>query len=647
MGDGALAASLFRTACPHDCPDTCSILAHVVDGRLVRVQGDPDHAFTRGFLCAKVNRYPDRVYSPERVLSPMRRAGLKGEGRFERISWEEALETIAGRWRGLQPEEILAYTYSGTMGIINMHLPRALFHAVSANKVASGTVCDTAYEAGLEQAWGGVPALDPESVVNSDLIIAWGANIVTTNVHLYPFVEEARAKGARFIVIDPYRNRTAERADWYIPIRIGTDAALALGMMHVLVRDGLTDPAYMQAHTEGFDVLAAEVLPRYTPDEVERITGVPAADVERLARLYGEARAPMLKIGFGMSRNSRGGAAVRTVACLPALVGAWGKRGGGALTTTGSAFAIDYGVLSRPQQVRPKYRTVNHSLLGQVLQEPGIKAFMVMGNNPASSCPDQAAVTAGLSREDLFTVVHELHMSDTARYADILLPACTSMETDDLYRSYGHLYLQFGPQVVEPLGESRPNAWVARELARRLGLEDLVFERSTREHVTALLPSMPDLDPARVMAGGPFRMPGHTGPVRTCFQAPATAEEEQGSGLRLLTAPGYYQHHGHFAGVAFLQEREGAPRCLLHPVEAGARGIADGDPVELYNDLGFVGLHAHVTDAALPGTVVVEGYRERHRYLSGGPVNVLTSSRLSDLGEGATYQSNWVEVRKL
>jgi anaerobic selenocysteine-containing dehydrogenase len=658
-------AQPVRTVCPHDCPDMCSMLAHVEDGRLVRVQGDPDHAFTGGFLCAKVNRYPERVYSPDRVLYPMRRTGPKGEGRFERISWAEALTAIAERWRAVGPDAILGYAYSGTMGLINRLLPTALFNALGTRKVALGTVCDSASGEALAYTIGDVPGTDPESVVDSDLVIAWGANIITTNVHMYPFIEQARARGAQFIVIDPYRNRTAERADWHIPIKIGTDAALALGIMHILVRDGLTDEAYLREHTVGFDQLKATTLPQYTPEAVAEITGLPAADVERLASLYGRARAPFIRLGLGMSRHTHGGMGVRAVACLPAVVGAWGKRGGGCLSETSAAFALDLAAVKRPDlHTRPGVRTVNHSLLGQELQDPSLKAFFVMANNPASSCPDQTAVVAGLAREDLFTVVHELHMSDTARYADILLPACTPVEAEDLYRSYGHLYFQFGPQVVAPLGESRPNRWVVAELARRMGITDPLFERSTEEHVTAMLAPMPERTAAEVMGGGPFRVPGHTGPVPTQFYSqamvdaglpglpewqpdPVAASEGAAFSLRLLTAPGYYQHHSHFAGVGFLQQREGAPTCLLHPQDAGARDIADGDPVELFNDRGFVGLYAKVTEAVQPGVAVVEGYRERSRYLSGGPVNVLTSGRLSDMGGGATYQSTWVEARKL
>ena len=654
----------MRTVCPHDCPDQCSMLAHIEDGRLIKVEGDPEHPFTRGFLCGKVNRYPERVHSPERLLYPLKRAGAKGEGRFERISWEEALDTIAAQWREAGPDGLFGYVYSGTMGQINTNLPHALFNALGARKFVRGTICDTAAGAAWEYTCGPVPGTDPETIAHSDLIIAWGSNFVTTNVHLVPFVDQARANGAKLIVIDPYRNRTAARADWHIPIRIGTDAALALGIMHVLVRDGLIDETYIREHTVGFGALQDDVLPAYTPDAVATITGVPGGEVERLAHLYGKAAAPILRMGLGMSRNSGGGMAVRSVLLLPALVGAWGKMGAGAIMETAAAFDFDQQALRRPDlHTRPGAREVNHALIGEELLDPALKAFFVAGSNPAGSLPEQAKVIAGLAREDLFTVVHDLHMTDTARYADLILPACTAIETEDLYRSYGHLYFQYGPKAMEPLGESRPNRWVVAELARRLGLTDPVFFRSAEAHIAALLKPT-GYSPEQVMAGGPIRVEGHTGPVQTCFYSqamvddglpglpewrPDPAEAEAGArfGLRLLTAPGHFQHHSAFAGVAFLQEREGEPRCLLHPLDAAARAIQDGDAVELYNDRGTVGLYARVTTDAQPGVVVVEGYRERHRYLKGGPVNVLTSGRLSDFGAGATYQSNWVDARKL
>ncbi|MGH2588438.1 MAG: molybdopterin-containing oxidoreductase family protein [Dehalococcoidia bacterium] len=666
----------IRTVCPHDCPDQCSIIATVEDGRLVGVAGDADHPFTRGYLCGKVARYEERVYSPERLLTPLRRVGAKGAGEFAPLTWDEALGEIAERWRAAiaeyGSEALLGYAYSGNMGVVNRNTPRALFHALGATRMLAGTVCDSTCGAGWSYAVGDIPGTDPETVTDSDLVLSWGANLATTNVHLVPLVDEARDKGAQLVVIDPYRTRTARRADWHIAPRVGTDAALALGMMHVIVREGLHDADFVRARGVGFDLLCEDVLPEYGPERVAAITGVPVEDVERLGRMYGRARAPFLRLGMGFSRHAGGGMAVRTIACLPALVGAWGKPGGGALLDTAHAWELDYDALRRPDFLPRPTREVNHSALGRALLEltdPPIMALFVASNNPAVSCPDQGRVRAGLSREDLFTVVHDAFLSDTARYADIVLPACMAVETEDLYRSYGTYYAQHGPALIEPLGESRSNVWVVQELARRLGLTDPFFALETREYMDVLLAGARGPSAALCVEGlvgaGPVKLAyPNDGPATTFFYSEAMAREglpplpgwepdpeAEAEGerwpLRLLTAPGHFQHHTSFAGVARLRRREGAAACLLHPADAESRGIRDGAPVLLHNDRGEVGLYARVTADTQPGVVTVEGGRSRAAYLHGGPLNVLTSDRLSDMGAGATYQSTWLDARPL
>lgn len=665
--------TVIRTVCPHDCPDQCSILATVEDGRLVRVEGDPAHPFTRGFLCGKVNRYPERVHSAERLLTPLRRVGPKGAGQFRPITWDEALDEIVTRWQAIIArhggEALLGYAYSGHMGLVNRNLPRALFHALGASRMRVGTVCDSTCDTAWAYTVGETPGTDPETAAEADLIIAWGANLATTNVHFLPVVEAARRRGAQLVVIDPYRTRTARRADCHIAPRLGTDAALALGMMHVLVREGLIDRAFIATHTVGFERLCAETLPHYPPARVAAITGVPAAEVERLARRYGRARAPFIRLGMGMSRHAGGGMAVRAVACLPALVGAWRKPGGGALLDTAAIWGFDYDALRRPDLLPRPTREVNHSTLGRALTElrdPPLLALFVAANNPAVTCPDQARLEAGLRREDLFTVVHDTFLSDTARFADIVLPACTAMETEDLYRSYGTYYVQYGPQLLPPAGESRANVWLVQELARRLGLTDPVFTRSPREHFAALLADATGPTAALrledLLAGGPVKLPyRHEGPAVTYFVSEAMAaaglpplpewrpDPWQGEAvrwpLRLLTLPGHFQHHSAFAGVASLRRRQGPPTCVLHPRDAAARGIRDGDPVLLVNDRGRVGLYARVSEDTQPGVVAVEGNQGRAAYWCGGPLNVLVADRLSDMGAGATYQSTWVDVR--
>jgi anaerobic selenocysteine-containing dehydrogenase len=666
------APMLVRTVCPHDCPDQCSMLVTVEDDRVLKVQGDPDHPFTRGFLCGKVQHYEERVHSPERLTTPLRRVGPKGSGEYAAIPWGEALDEIVSRWRDTiaahGSEALLGYAYSGHMGLVNRNVVRALFHALGASRLLIGTVCDSACSAGWEYAVGDTPGTDPETVVDSDLVLCWSANLATTNVHMLPFVDDARARGARLIVIDPYRTRTARVADWHLAPRVGTDTALALGLMHVIVRDGLHDAEYVAERTAGFAQLRDEVLPSYPPDRVAGITGLAAADVERLAHAYGRARAPFLRLGMGMSRHAGGGMAIRTVACLPALVGAWRKPGGGCLMDTAAAWRFDYDAVRRPDLLARSTRVVNHSQLGRALvelEDPPIKALFVAANNPAVTCPDQARVVQGLGREDLFTVVHDPFMTDTARFADIVLPATTALETEDFYRSYGTYYVQHGPKLIGEVGQARSNLWLVNELARRFGLDDPVFRRTPGEHFDAMVAggrgAVRELSAGRLVGAGPVRIAAEPGgPGLTHFFSRQMTEEglpglpewrpeapREGFPLRLLTAPGHFQHHTAFDGVARLRQREGEPHCLLNPEDAAARGIADGDAVVLHNERGRVGLRARVTTDTQPGVVVTPTQRNRARYLLGGPLNVLTSDELSDIGAGATYQSTWIDASPL
>jgi anaerobic selenocysteine-containing dehydrogenase len=671
---------IIRTVCAHDCPDMCSILAHVEEGRLVKVEGDPAQPFTAGFVCAKVNREPDLVHSPDRVRTPLRRIGPKGEGRFAPIGWDEALDEIVTRWQAIIREDgplaILGYCYSAHQGQTNRWLPMALFHVLGTTRLIPGTVCDSCSGAAWEATLGDVGGADPESVVHSDLIVAWSADLVTTAVHSWAKVEQAQRAGAALVVVDPRRSRTAARADWHVQPRVGTDAALALGLVHVLARDGLADRSYLARHTVGFDRLEREVLPRFTPERVESITGVARAEVERLAHRYGRARAPFIRIGFGMSRSGQGGQATRAVALLPGVTGAYGRRGGGALLATGSGFGLDFARLRRPSSGPARTRLVNHSRLGEALltlREPPIRALFVAANNPAVTCPDTHAVRRGLGREDLFTVVHDPFLSDTARYADILLPATTYLETEDFFRAYGAYYMQFAPRAVAPQGQARSNRDLAQELARRLGVTDPVFSMTTDELVALLFEKARGpaaaVDPASLRAAGPVKVtPYPDGQVfatpsgKLEFYSAALAAQglppmpdwvaetagEAGEGrwpLQLLTTPGYFQSHTAFSGNRYLRKREGTPTCVLHPDDAASRGLADGDPVDLVNDRGSVGFRLKVSDEILPGVVLVPGQRPvadaRHH-----TVNVLCSDRYSDLGDGATYQDTRLDVRR-
>jgi anaerobic selenocysteine-containing dehydrogenase len=673
--------AVIRTVCGHDCPDMCSLLAHVEDGRLVRIQGDPAQPFTAGFVCAKVIREHELVHSPERLAHPLRRSGPKGAGVFMPISWDRALDEIEARWRVIMDEDgplaILGYCYSAHQGQFNRWLPMALFHALGTTRLLAGTVCDSCADAAWASALGPVGGADPESVRDSDLVIAWGADLITTNVHFWAQVERARRQaGVTIIVIDARRSRTAARADWHLAPRIGTDAALALGVMHVLARDGLCDREYLARETVGFDRLEREILPRFPPERVEAITGIRRGDVDRLAHFYGRARAPFIRLGWGMSRNAQGGQAIRAVALLPGVTGAYARRGGGALLATTGGYGFRFDAIRQPSGPATA-RIVNHSRLGDALlhlEKPPIRALFVAGNNPAVTNPDAGAVRRGLSREDLFTVVHAPFLSDTARYADLVLPATTYLETEDFYRAYGAYYVQFAPKAIEPQGQAWSNVRLAQELARRLGIQDAVFSMTTDELVRTAFRDATgpaaDIDPDTLRTSGPVKVAPYpagqtfatpTGKLEFYSEAlaaeglpglpdwaPDPEEEEDASRwpLRLLTAPGYYQSHTAFSGNGYLRTREGPPVAILNPAEAERRGLEDGDPVELYNDRGALGATLQTSDDVPSSVVLVPGQRpsgESHH----GTVNLLCSDRYTDLGEGATYQSTFLEIRRL
>ncbi|MDR3538224.1 MAG: molybdopterin-dependent oxidoreductase [Acetobacteraceae bacterium] len=667
----------IRTVCAHDCPDMCSLLVQVDQGRVVRVEGDPDHPFTAGFACGKVNRNADLVHSPQRLTTPLRRTGPKGTGQFAPITWDEALDTITANWRRIIAETgplgILGYAYSAHQGLMNRGLFNGLFHALGVTRLWGGTVCDSCAEAAWDAAVGPIGGADPDSVTESDLVVCWGADLHATNVHLWAKIEQVRKRGVKLIVIDPRRTRAAATADLYLPIRIGTDAALALGVMHILARDGKVDRAYLAAHTLGFERVEAEILPRFTPAYVAAITGLPIADIERFAALYGDAPRAFIRIGFGMSRFTHGGQALRTVALLPGVTGAYGRYGGGALVATAASFGLNYNAIRKPSGPA-SVRTINHLKLGEALLEasaPPIRALFIAANNPAVTNPDTARIRAGLAREDLFTVVHDPFLSTTARYADIVLPATTYLETEDFYRAYGTYYMQWGHQAVEPQGEAWSNFRLTQALAQRMGLNDPVFHMTQREILGELFRGatgpLANIDPATLPDAGPISIGTRDGqafrtpsgklefysatleaqglpPLPDWQPDPEQAKQAGPHSLQLLTTPGYFQSHTAFSGVAFLRQREGAPCAVLHPSDAQARGLVDGQKVRLANDRGTVGLVLRVQEEVQPGVVLVPGQRPDEDALE-GTVNMLCGDGITDMGEGATYQSTWLEVR--
>ncbi len=479
------------SVCTKDCPDTCGLLAKVEDGKISKVKGDPDHPFTRGFICKKAGYFPQHVHNEERILTPLRRSGPKGSGRFETISWDEALDQVAAKIKEVSadhgPEAILPYLYAGHMGLIQRNAAQAFFHKLGASRLL-GTICGPAATAGYEATLGSGPSTDIKSAQDSDFIIIWGSNTLTTNVHAWPFFKKARDKGARLVVIDPYRTRTAKKADIHLMPMPGTDAALALGMMQQLISDDLIDRDYLATHTVGFEALARRAA-AYPPEKASKICGVPAPEIQELARAYGQAKAPYIRTGWGPARQLRGAMAMRTIACLPALVGAFKTPGAGITRSLGGGPA-DLTRLTRPDLCPKGTRVVNMVELGDALTRldaPPIKLLYNFMSNPAAVAPQSSLVLEGLKRNDLFLVVHELFMTDTAQFADIILPAASFLEMTDIYRAYGHNYLRLARPVIPPQGQSRSNLSIFQALARRMGYEEQVFSLGEEELIKGFL----------------------------------------------------------------------------------------------------------------------------------------------------------------
>lgn len=658
----------------------------------------PDHPFTRGFLCGKVARYLDRVYHPERLLYPQKRIGPKGSGQFARISWDEAIDTVAARFREIAasadgPEAILPYSYAGTMGQLQgSSLDRRFFHRLGASLLAR-TICASAGSAGCDVTLGTRAMLDPESTVRARYILNWGSNTSVTNTHMWALMHRARKDGARIVTIDPFKSRTAARSDWWIPIRPGTDAALALGIMHVLWRDGLQDDDYLRRHCLGADALRDRALADFPPERVASITGIAAGDVERLAHEYGSTRPALIRVNYGLQRHGGGGMAVRTITCLPAVVGAWRDVGGGAFLSTSKLYPWATARLERPDLIRPGTRTVNMVQLAEALNGelpgPPLRALYVYNSNPAAVCPDQARVLQGLRREDLFTVVHEQFQTDTADYADILLPATTQLEHFDIHGSYGHLYVQVNTPAVAPPGEAKPNTEVFRLLARRLEFEPELFEASDEELAAEALQSSSSpgvFPPTGAFKGvtldrlrddglvrlnlppnfAPFANGGFGTPSGKCeLYSPALAAQgldplpayvpphedpqtrpdlAQRYPLQMVSPPEPSFLNSTFVNVGVLRRQAGEPTVHIHPEDAAARGIVDGRQVRIFNDRGAFRAKAVVGQTVKRGVVVSQGIWWNKLASDGAGCNATTSTRLTDMGAGATFFDNLVEV---
>jgi anaerobic selenocysteine-containing dehydrogenase len=669
-----------HSVCALDCPDTCSLLINVEDGAGSRLRGNPDHPVTRGFLCGKVARYLEREYSPDRLLYPQRRVGAKGEGRFERISWDEALDTIAGRLRAVAeecgPEAILPYSYAGTMGLLNgSGMDRRFFHRLGASQL-DRTICSSAGGAGLVAATGFRYGTEPERIVHAKLIVAWGANILGTNVHYWPFIVEARRRGAKFYVIDPVTNRTGRVADKVFAIYPGSDLALALGLMHVIFAEGLDDADYVGAHTSGVEELR-EHAREYTPERVEALTGIARGGIVSLAREYATTRPAYIRLNYGVQRSERGGRAVQAIAYLPALTGSWKDIGGGLTLSTSQAFRLNRTALEMPElQLRSplgrEARVVNMSELGLALtslNDPPVKALVVYNSNPAAIAPNQNLVWRGLRRDDLFTVVLEQFRTDTADHADILLPVTTFLEHTDLYLAYGHYYLQLARPALPAPGEAKPNVEVFRLLAQRMGFEDSCFGDSEDDMIRTLLASdhpfvrgitLEQLDREHsvrlnVSAAGeaflPFAHGGFGTASGRCEFRPAElaytppVESRRGAAelhakypLEMVSSKNDDSMNSTFGYRADTDRQTSV--LWLHREDAEVRGIRSGDAVRVFNDRGEVVLRAAVDGNVRSGVVRAPSVRW------GRGVNALTSDRLTDIGAGAVFYSCLVQVEK-
>jgi anaerobic selenocysteine-containing dehydrogenase len=667
------------------------MLVTVEDGRAVRVAGDPEHPYTRGFLCAKVNRYVDRTYHRDRLVRPMRRVGAKGLGLFAPISWDEALDEVAQRLAAIVrsgdgPQAILPYSYAGTMGLVQgSSIDRRFFHLIGASKL-DRTICSMAGTVGMRMTVGANIGADVEGIPQSDLILLWGTNTLTSNPHMWPFVLEARARGVAVIAIDPIRTRTAAQCDEWLPIRPGTDAALALGMMHVVFAERLEDREYLAAYTLGEDELRGRVA-EYPPDRVAAITGLPADSVVSLARRYGHARAAFIRVNYGLQRHAGGGMAVRTIACLPAVAGHWRRPGGGVQLSTSGNFQFNKEALERPD-LSPPVRTINMIRLGEALTRPDagvggppVRALIVYNSNPAAVAPDRSVVRHGLAREDLFTVVLEHFQTDTADYADILLPATTQLEHWDLHYAYGHHYVTLNRPAIAPLGQALPNSEIFRRLAARMGLdhpslrdEDVTLIRQALatqspklKGVTfeALLergwmrlnvprPYVPFADggfptpsgkcefySARLADMGLDPLPTYTPPYECAEGAPELASRYP---LTLISSPAHQFLNTTFVNVDALRRGAREPECLLHPRDAEQRGIGAGARVAVYNDRGAFTATARVEQGIRPGVVWAPSIWWGKLAPDGRNANETTSQRETDMGHGAVFYDNLVEV---
>ena len=677
-----LSSNPVRGACPHDCPDTCALLTTVENGRAVRVQGNPAHRHTDGVLCAKVSKYAERTHHPERILTPLMRTGPKGSGQFTPVSWDDALASIAARLGEIaarDPQAILPYSYAGTMGLVQGEsMDRRFFHRLGASQLAR-TICATAGGEGLVHTLGGKVGMRVEFFAESRLIVIWGSNSIGSNLHFWRYAQQAKRAGARLVCIDPRRTETADKCHEHLQLLPGTDAALALALMHELIVHDWLDHDYIARYTQGWEALRARAL-QWPPERAAAVCGLPVAQIRQLAQDWGTTQPAAIRLNYGVQRAHGGANAVRAVACLPALTGAWRHRAGGLLLSSSGAFPVQRAALQRPDLLAGRTpRTINMVTIGDDLLRPAsptfgpkIEALVVYNSNPVAVAPDSAKVVQGFAREDLFTVVLEHFQTDTADWADYILPATTQLEHWDVHLAYGHTDVLLNRPAIAPQGQTRSNAQIFRDLARHMGFTEPCFDDTDEQLCRQAYGEAVDFE--RLLAQGfvtlpgpeaPFAQGGFPTPSGRCeFHSPRLAargldplpdyvpnREAPGQSpqypLAMISPPARNFLNSSFVNVQSLRDIEGRPLLEIHPQDAAARGIADGSVVRVFNDRGSHACHAVVCERARPGVVNGLGIWWRKLGLDGTNVNQLTSQALTDLGEGPTFYDCAVQVEAL
>ncbi|MBI5166005.1 MAG: molybdopterin-dependent oxidoreductase [Magnetospirillum sp.] len=676
-----MSAALHPSVCPHDCPSACALDVEVLaDGRIGRL-GGAAMPYTQGVVCAKVARYAERVHHPDRILHPLRRVGAKGEGRFARISWDEALDEVAARLADAAArdgaEAVWPYCYAGTMGLVQMNalnrLRRAMGWSGQARTICAA-IAGAGWNAGVGAKWG----IDPREIVESELIVVWGANPAATQPHLMKLIAEARRRhGARLVVIDPYRTPTAVQADLHLALRPGSDGALACAVMQVLLRDGLADRAYLARLTDFSPRVEAHLATR-TPDWAAAITGLPAASIAAFARLYGGTRKSWIRVGYGFTRSRNGAANLHAVSCLPAVTGAWAERGGGATQSLGGAFVLDRTLIDALDLPEPTARILDMSRIGPVLAGedlkggPPVTAMVVQSSNPALVAPESARVKAGLRRDDLFLAVHEQMMTATARLADLVLPATTFLEHADLYTSYGHTFLQIARPVIAPLGEARSNHWVVAQLARRLGVAHAGFDLDEWALADSCLTAsgLPGADPLAAQRWFDCAIPFAKAHFRDGFGHPdgrfrfapawgvagmpefpdhmaSTETADDAHPFRLITPPSRHFLNSTFGEAPSARRAAGRPTALMAAEDCRRLEVTDGDAIRLGNRRGSVVVHVKAAAGIAAGVVAVEGLWPDECFVEGAGINTLTSADAALPAGGAVFHDTAVWVQRV